>query len=94
MLLQVGCLSFLCVFVLIVVCSFTFFSWQPLWVLVDCYRDSIITPCACAAGGRVIGLSVSLSVCPQSKRGLSSEGLVEGLFQDRSARIQKILAST
>ena len=51
-----------------------------------------ITPCACAAGGRVIGLC--LSVCPQSKRGLSSGGLVEGLFQDRSVRIQKILAST
>ena len=52
----------------------------------------IITPCACAAGGRVIGLC--LSVCPQSKRCLSSEGLIEGLFQDRSVRIQKILAST
>ena len=38
--------------------------------------------------------SVCLSVCPQSKRGLNSEGLVEGLFQDRSARIQRILAST
>ena len=41
--------------------------------------------------GRVIGLSVSLSVHPS---GLSSEGLVEGLFQDRSVRIQTILAST
>ena len=39
-------------------------------------------------------IGLCLSVCPQSKRGLSSEGLVEGLFQDRSARIQKILAST
>ena len=47
----------------------------------------VFTPCAYAAGGRVIGLSVSPS-------GLSSEGLVEGLFQDRSVRIQKILAST
>ena len=48
-----------------------------------------ITPCACAAGGRVIGLSVSLSmsVCPSKWPSLSSEGLVEGLFQDRSVRI-------
>ena len=48
----------------------------------------IVTPCACAAGGRVIGLSVSLSmamsVCPSKRPSLSSEGLVEGLFQDRS----------
>ena len=43
----------------------------------------------CAAGGRVIGLSVSQSVRPS---GLSSEGLVEGLFQDRRVRIQKIQA--
>ena len=56
--------------------------------------STLITPCACAAGGRVIGLC--LSVCPQSKRCLSSEGLIEGLFQDSSVRIQKIkiLAST
>ena len=26
-------------------------------------KYAIITPCACAAGGRVIGLSVSLHVC-------------------------------
>ena len=59
-----------------------------------CLQNAIVQlyyPCACAARGRVIGLSVSLSVCPS---GLSSEGLVEGLFQDRSVRIQKILAST
>ena len=43
-------------------------------------NNVLITPCACAAGGRV-------SVSPS---GLSSEGLV----QDRSVRIQKILAST
>ena len=30
----------------------------------DVTEGKIITPCACAAGGRVIGLSVSLSVCP------------------------------
>ena len=50
-----------------------------------------VTPCACAAEGRVIGLSVSQSVCPS---GLSTEGLVEGLFQNRSVRIQKLLVST
>ena len=38
--------------------------------------------------GKVIGLSVSR---PNS---LSSEGLVEGLVQDRSVRIQKIIVST
>ena len=47
----------------------------------------IFTPCACAARGRVIGLSVSLSVQVVCRAGLSSEGLVEGLFQDRSVRI-------
>ena len=61
-------------------------------VSVSAARETLVTPCACAAGGRVIGLC--LSVCPQSKRCLSSEGLIEGLFQDRSVRIQKILAST
>ena len=48
---------------------------------------SLVTPCACAARGRVIGLSVGQSVRPS---GLSSEGLVEGLFQDRSVRIQRL----
>ena len=59
-------------------------------VIINCF-EQLVTPCACAAGGRVIGLSVSLSIV-QAR--LSSEGLVEGLFQDRSVRIQKILAST
>ena len=35
--------------------------------------------CACTAGGRVIGLSVTQSVRPS---GLSSEGLVEGIFHN------------
>ena len=41
-------------------------------------------PVRMCSRGRMIGLSVSQSVC-QSVRpsGLSSEGLVEGLFQDR-----------
>ena len=37
--------------------------------------------------GRVISLSVCLSVCPWS---FSNEGLVEGLVQDRSVRIQHL----
>ena len=41
----------------------------------------------------MIGLSVSLSVQAVCPAGLSSEGLVEGLFQDRSVRIQKIMTS-
>ena len=48
---------------------------------------ALVTPCTCAQQGqsaRFVHLSSSLS----------SEGHVEGLVQNRSVRIQKILAST
>ena len=53
---------------------------------------NVITPCACAAGGRVIGLC--LSVCPLVPYTCSNEGLVETLLHNTIVRIQKSLAST
>ena len=53
---------------------------------------AIVTPCACAAGGRVIGLC--LSVCPLVPYSCSNEGLVETLLHNTIVRIQKSLAST
>ena len=55
----------------------------------ECHSKFIL-PMRMHSKGRVIGLSVSLSVRPSS---LSSEALVEGLVNHRNVRIQKILTS-
>ena len=66
--------------------------WGAICVKIMFLALFIITPCACAAGGRVIGLC--LSVCPLVPYSCSNEGLVETLLHNTIVRIQKSLAST